>query len=278
MNSRSVLMACVAVLLSAQATGATLTIPSGTRIFGELQQEVSSDVKRFEVGDMVTAHVWRNVVVDGQTVVSAGTPMVLQISDITKRKAFGRGGNVELRAVSVTAVDGTEIFLDGGYDKKGENRIALSATLFALVAWPTAFIKGKEAILAPGTVFDASIPANTNVMVADSSRPTIRLTAISDLTVEVLYDELSEDSKELPIRASLCDRPWRDDATVTAVNDAPIEPIIVEIDARQWDGACETATGRIDLKDLSEHFAKGINRFTVTVAGEDAEVILDVEM
>ena len=63
--------------------------------------------------------------------------MVLQISDIRKRKTFGRAGSVEVRAVSVTAVDGNEIFLDGGYDKKGENRIVLSSTLAALVAkWP----------------------------------------------------------------------------------------------------------------------------------------------
>jgi len=267
-----------AALVSPFARSATVMIPSGTRIFGELQEEVTSDVKEFEVGEFVTGRVWRNVVVDGQTVVSAGAPMVLQVSDITKRRTFGRAGSIEIRAVSVTAVDGTEIFLDGGYDRKGENRVVLSSTLAALVAWPTLFIKGREAVLGPGTVFDASVPANTNIAVSDTPRQTIRLIALSDLTVDVLYDELAEDAKDLPLQIELCDQSWSNDVRVTSVNDASIKPIEIEIADAVAEGNCQVARGLVDLKDLSEHFAKGINRFSVTVADQTTEVILDVEM
>jgi hypothetical protein len=256
----------------------TVTIPAGTRIFGELQQEVTSDIEEYSVGDLVTGHVWRNVVVDGQTVIEAGAPMSLQVSAIQKRRTFGRAGNVEIRAVSVTAVDGTEIFLDGGYDKKGENRVVLSSTLAALVAWPTLFIKGKEAVLPPGTVFDASIPANTNIAVGRAARRTLRLGNLSDLTAEVLYDEMTEDSKELPLRLELCDQPWSESVRVTAVNDAEIKPIEVEIQDSTTEGDCTRATGLIDLKRLSKQFAKGINRFTVAVGEETTELILDVEL
>jgi len=101
----------------------------------------------------------------------------------------------------LTAVDGTEIFLDGGYDRKGENRIALSSSLAALVAWPTLF-----------------------------------------------------------------------------VNDVAIPQIEIEIGELAAVDFCHVAHGSIDLKDLSEHFSRGINRFSVTVADETAEVLLDVEM
>jgi hypothetical protein len=263
---------------SAGAFAASVMIPAGTRIFGELQQAVTSDVKEFDVGDFVTGHVWRNVVVDGRTVINAGTPMTLQVSAIQKRRTFGRAGSVEIRAVSVTAADGSEVFLDGGYDRKGESRVVLSSTLAALVAWPTLFIKGKEAVLPPGTVFDAAVPANTHVTVADGQRPTLRLGSLSNLTAEILYDDLTEDAKELPVRVTLCRQAWTEPFVVTEVNDAEIEPLEIEVSESLHENDCETAVGLIDLKDLSKHFGKGINRFTVSVAGESAELILDVEM
>jgi hypothetical protein len=256
-----------------------VTIPSGTRVFGELEQEVTSDVKAFKEGDLISGRVWRNVVVDGQTVLAAGSPMVLQVSGIKKRKAFGRAGSVEVRAVSVTAVDGTEIFLDGGYDKQGANRVALSATLFALVAWPTAFIKGKEAVLPPGTVFDASIPANTVVNVTDVSRPTIKLTSVSALSVEILYDDMTEGAKDLPLQARLCTAgSSTEPLQVTAVNDGPIDPLEIEVLGASEEDGCRVVEGSVGLKELAKHFSKGINRFTVSAGEETTEVILDVEM
>lgn len=263
---------------SASALAQTVAIPAGTRIFGELEQEVTSDVDEFAVGDFVTGHVWRNVVVDGRTVIEAGAPMSLQVSAIQKRRTFGRGGNVEIRAVSVTAADGSEIFLDGGYDRKGENRVVLSSTLAALVAWPTLFIKGKEAVLPPGTIFDAAVPATTNVTLGTSPRPVVRLGNLSDLTAEILYDELTEDAKQLPLEVELCNRPWREPFRVVAVNDAEIKPIEIEIAETGARGDCTATRGLVDLKDLAKEFAKGINRFTIAVGDETTELILDVEM
>jgi len=268
----------ISIALVHTADAATVTIPAGTRIFIELDQLVSSDVKEFDVGEFVTGHVWRNVVVDGQTVIGAGAPMTLQVSAMQKRRTFGRPGTVEIRAVSVTGVDGSEIFLSGGYDKRGESRIVLSSTLAALVAWPTLFIKGKEAELPPGTVFDAAVPANTNVTVPEGQRPTIRLGNLSDLSAEILYDEMTEDAKDLPVRVTLCDQEWQEPFEVRAVNDKTIEPIEIELISESAEGECHVRTGTIRLKDLSRHFGKGINRFTVAAGSETAELILDVEM
>jgi hypothetical protein len=278
MKTITVAICIVAALSSRELIAATVTIPAGTRIFGELQESVTSDVKEFDVGDFVTGRVWRNVIVDGQTVIPAGAPMTLQVSAIKKRKTFGRAGSVEIRAMSVTATDGSEIYLDGGYDKKGESRVVLSSTLAALVAWPTLFIKGKEAVLPPGTVFDAAVPANTNVTVPDGQRPTLRLGKVSNLTAEILYDDLTEDAKELPVKATLCEKPMDETFEVTAVNEAPIDPLEIELIETSTQNDCHTFVGRVDLKDLSKHFTKGINRFTVSIAGESTDLILDVEM
>ena len=270
--SVSALFAC-----STAAFSQSITIPAGTRIFGELQTEVTSDVKEFQVGDFVSGRVWRNVMVDGRTVIEAGAPMTLQVSGIQKRRTFGRAGNIEIRAVSVVAADGSEIFLDGGYDRKGESRVVLSSTLAALVAWPTLFIKGKEAVLPPGTIFDAAVPANTNVSVQER-RAALQLGNFSDLRAEILYDEMEEDAKDLPIKVELCDQPWSGPFQVTQVNDAAIDPLDIELARQSQQGSCQITEGLIDLKDLSKHFARGINRFTVTVGSESTELVLDVEM
>ncbi|PJA41279.1 MAG: hypothetical protein CO182_06940, partial [Lysobacterales bacterium CG_4_9_14_3_um_filter_62_6] len=54
------------------------------------------------------------------------------------------------------SADGAEVLLDGGYDKSGKGNRALTWTLFAVVAIPLIFIKGKQAVLDPGTSSKAS--------------------------------------------------------------------------------------------------------------------------
>ena len=273
------ILLCVLAALGQAAAADTIAIPPETRIFGELEQEVTSNIEQFASGDPVAGRVWRDVVVDERTVISAGAPMVLRISDITKRKVFGRGGNVEIRAVSVTAVDGTEVFLDGGYDREAENRIILTASLFALVAWPTAFIKGKEAILPPGTVFDASTLANTTVTLPADAPRVVVAPDTSNLRVEVLYDAMGEKAEDLPLRLTLCAHETVGAFEVTAVNGSAVEePIEVEILTAGRVDACHVVAGNVDLKDLGAQLAKGINELTLSGSGESANVLLDIEM
>lgn len=245
---------------------------------GELDQQVTSNPRKFEVGDIVRGHVWRNVIVDGHTVIEAGAPLTLRVSDLRKRRIAGRGGDVEIQAVSVTAVDGTEIFLDGGYDKQASHRTALSASLSALVFWPAIFIRGKEAVLEPGTIFDASVPANTRIDLDEGSTRTIRLGSFSELSAEVLYDEIDDKARHLPMRVTVCNDSSPDNLHVDAVNDVPVDSIEFVVDSVRDNGDCQVATGEIDLKSLGEHFRRGINRFTLSAANDSTEVILDIEM
>jgi hypothetical protein len=260
------------------AYSATVTIPSGTRVFGELDQQVTSNQKDFNVGDMVKGHVWRNVMVGGQTVIAAGAPMTLRVSNIKKRRIAGRGGDVKVQAVTVTSVDGQEISLDGGYDKEAGHRTALAASLSALVAWPLIFIRGKEAVLDAGTVFDASVPATTVVTVAGDRPPVLRLGGGAGLSVDVLEDEMDEKAKELPLKVAMCGQAWPGSANVTGVNEQKVDPIPVVLSTASAEGACNTARGLVPIKELASHFVRGINRFSITAGGETVEVILDVEM
>ena len=255
----------------------TVIIPSGTKIFGELDQKVTSSTRRYRVGYEVDGHVWKDVIVDGYTVVRAGTPMALRISKINSSSIGGGGGSLEIMAVSVEAVDGSEIYLDGGYDKSGGDLYGLAAAL-SFVFFPSAFIPGRQAVLDEGTVFDATIPANTNVVMPDDRVPTLNLTQFSNLTVEILYDEIDQRQGTLPLKVSLCNKEWGEQVTVSAVNEDNIRPISVRIQRHWQDGRCHLAMARVNLDDLTKHFSEGINRFSVSIGEARASVVLNVEM
>jgi hypothetical protein len=101
----------------------------------------------------------------------------------------------------------------------------------------------------------------------------------SNLRVEVLYDAMSEDTKDLPMRITLCGHDKLGTVAITSVNDSTLEESLeVEVNKTERVDGCHVAAGSVELKDLGEHLAKGINEFTVSAAGENAEVLLDIEM
>ncbi len=256
----------------------TITIPSGTKVYGELDEQVTSNQRQTRVGDYVRTRVWRNVVVDGETVIEAGAPMTVRVADVQRRRMAGRAGHVELQAVSVRTTDGTEVYLDGGYDQRGQRRIALAASLAAFVAWPTIFIRGREAELPPGMVFDAMVPADTRINVARSSRPTLRLNLASRLSAEVLYDEIEERQTELPLQITMCEVPWSSSLSVTSINEKSIDPLLIAVGDTTTSDECTSARSTVSLRALAAHFDRGINRFTVSGGGETVEIVLDIEM
>ncbi len=81
-----------------------VSVPSGTRVFIELEQRVTSKKKHNQPGSFVDARIWRDVVVDGHTVVNAGAPVMVRIGEIKGAKVAGVKGFVELKAKQATAV------------------------------------------------------------------------------------------------------------------------------------------------------------------------------
>ena len=278
MTTRFALLAGYLLLVAPTLVrAADLVIPQGTVVFGELEERITSSAKKFRVGYPVDAHVWKDVVVDGHTVIAAGTPMVLRISKLRESGTGGRGGSLEIMAVSVKAKDGTEIMLRGGYGQAGDDRYGLARGV-GMILWPASFLPGRRAVLDVGTVIDASIPANTRVTVPANEVPTLKLTERSDLSVDILYDEIEEREGSLPFELTLCNRPFTREASVTAVNDEEVRPILVTIISAKQGDPCHVFGARVNLESLREHFKAGINRFSVTMSGAVGTTVLNVEM
>jgi hypothetical protein len=281
---RLVTAAVLCVLLPSQALGRKVTIPPGTAVFGETDERVTSRVKKdgTEVGDVVTAHVWRDVIVDGNVVIKAGEPMFVRVGMVKKAKLAGIKGKLELEAVSVNAVDGTPILLNGGYDKSGRGRMGLSISLAAVVAWPLIFIHGKPAILDPGTVFDSDVRSQVVIEAAEGGAAprTIRLgSGGGSFAAEVVYDEMSPEGKDkqLPLRLTQCGDGFAS-ASVVSINEEPVAPVPVLVGMFTQEDDCTVVRGTLDLKELGKHFRKGINRFEIGSGERRSEIILDVEL
>jgi hypothetical protein len=272
----------VFALLAGSATAKTASLPAGSLVYGELDEKVTSRIEKdgWDQGDSVRAHVWRDVSVGGVTVIKAGTPMMVRISEIKKAKMAGPKGKLELEAVSTTSADGDLVPLTGGYDKSGHGRMGLSISLAAVVAWPLIFIKGKAAILDAGTVFDATTEAPIDATPAPDAMPKIRLADTSTvLQASVLYDEMDPDgkSKFLPLHLESCTGPI-DSANVLTVNGHEIPSIPASLAGAEARGDCHSVHASIDLKELGKHFAKGINRFEVETPRGRAEIVMDIEL
>lgn len=251
----------------------TVTVPFGTTVFVEMDQMVTSKKKDTSEGDLVKAHVWKDVLVDGKLVIKAGTPVYARVAAVRKAKIAGVKGKLEIEVLNVVGVDGRDIPLDGGYDKSGKGRMGAAITLAVVVLLPLIFIKGKQAVLEKGALFDAIVRSPVDVEAADLlSGPVLKVEPA--LTVEVLYDDINPEEKlrELPLRI-ISDEPILTAAVISANGVVMKKALPITLDSEK-DGSY---LGLVDFKMLSKSFRSGMNRFEVKAGDESADVLLELE-
>lgn len=266
------------------AAAQRVDIPEGTRVYLATDNELIGKKKKgVHEGTVVPCTVWRDVVVDGRVVVEAGTPATARVDSLKTAKVAGIKGKVSLAALETQAVDGKPLQLTGGYMKKGKGRIALSASLAAVVAWPLIFIHGKAAKLPQGTIFDAYTDHPAACEIPDEQTPVISLVGVaSELTVEVLYDELENTEKPEYFDFLMTvqgDAP--DGFVIDTLNGEPTEPLALEIRFSDEADGETTIRAAAKIRPLVKRFTKGINRFDVafTRDGERiaSEVVLNIQ-
>jgi hypothetical protein len=266
------------VLAAAAMPAETVTIPFGTTVFCELDQQVTTRQKEayaVQTGDIVLAHVWKDVWVDGRRVIAAGTPVYAKVERMKKARMAGQKGFLEIEVLSVSAVDSKDVPLNGGYDRSGKGRMGVTIGLAVALAWPFVFIKGKNVFLEPGTIFDATVLASTEVDVPDDARPPTEVAGEPGFVVEVSYDELDLEKKirELPLILQVPEGSLSR-ASVVAVNGYEISPIQVKVLGEAGENRYQAV---LDFKLLSNHFSRGMNRFEIAMGDQRSEVLLEIE-
>jgi hypothetical protein len=266
-------------------------LPAGTIIYVELSEEVSS--KHAHRGEIYKARVWKDIAVDGHTVIEKGSLATMKVSFVKKAKMLGKKGKIKLKAISTVAVDGKEITLTGGYHEKGKSKAALVTTLALLVAWPLLFLRGKNAVLQEGALIDVYTEQveKIKIEVPDTTEtegvPTVSLKSLDEPYLEavILMDELQSQKKPkflpLSITAEGLNITESSKFTVTTVNDEEIKPMDVEITERDEENG--KYKGLINFKEIFKHFRLGINRFHISFTNDDgkvytSEVILNAQL
>jgi hypothetical protein len=95
------------------------------------------------------------VLVEGVTVIPAGTPAVGEITDVRNKGMWGKSGKFTARMLYLT-VNGRQIRLSGGFDDKGVAG-GVGAAAVSLVVIPVAgfFMTGTSARLPAGAIVPA---------------------------------------------------------------------------------------------------------------------------
>ena len=119
------LVLCVALAGSAFAQGRTVTVPAGTRILVRMNDTVDSN--RSRVGSIFTATLQTNLVVGGQTVARAGTPLH---GRLTEARSGGRAAGRSELALELTDIiinGNPHPLLTGEYSVQGSNNLGTTA-------------------------------------------------------------------------------------------------------------------------------------------------------
>ena len=126
----------------------------------------SVNTSQLQVGATVTGMCQSGLTIKGNEFISPGAPVQMRVVSYEKRKIAGKPAKVSLQAVSVTAVDGTQVQLRGGdFAAEGKNKAAVAIGLCLFLFIPAILIKGGDAEIAPGTTVDAFIANDVEIEV-----------------------------------------------------------------------------------------------------------------
>lgn len=153
------------------------TLRAGTPVVVEMSQNYGGT--NLAEGQTINVRVKFGVVVEKQTVITAGALGSAVISRYEKARSFGRPGKIEVQVQSVQTIDGQNILLSGiPLTVEGENRkglawgLAIGVGLFTggIGAVTGFFIKGKPAEIRGGTTVNTTVASDIDVEASDTGR------------------------------------------------------------------------------------------------------------
>lgn len=150
---------------SATAVAATVSVPVGTAVLVVFNEAV--DPAMAVPGQTVTLSVVNPVVIDGATVIKAGAPVLAEVTAAEKRGVVGKPAKIGVTLHYATAVDGTNIPLNGLKQVEGENKQTTSLVVTILCCGFGLLMKGGTATIPAGSQIQATTMAPVTIAVPD---------------------------------------------------------------------------------------------------------------
>ncbi len=171
----------VAPIAAPATTNAVLR--TGTEIALRLSEELTTQGKKLRVGNRFRLETSEPVVVQGITVIPAGSPAVGEITDVRNKGMWGKSGRLVARLLYVT-VNGRQIRLTGAFDDKGiaggVGAVAVSAVVFLPAGF---FMTGTSAKVPMGTVVKGFIDEDVPLTIAAAPVAPLKVLAAEPVVV-----------------------------------------------------------------------------------------------
>ncbi|MDF2441233.1 MAG: hypothetical protein JWN98_2217 [Abditibacteriota bacterium] len=149
-------LALAPLLPCVTARAQKITLPEGTRLTVETVEQLSSNKSR--TGQEVRYRVHEDVLGEDKSVlISRGAEAFGKILTARGAGGLGRKGKLDFSIERVQAADGTIVPLRSTQKVDGKNRYGAVAALALLVSPLGLFMKGKNAVIEPGTAFEAFV-------------------------------------------------------------------------------------------------------------------------
>jgi hypothetical protein len=163
MNTKSI--SSVGLGMLAALSLASTTVPAGTPVTLTFDQAVNS--RHAKVGDKIKMHVTNDVVVNGATVLKAGTPVWADVDSVKKNERFGINAQMKLDLENVNGIPlkGKDA---GKLSGSRADHAALAAGGGALLLGPIGllgsyFVVGKPLKIKQGQTFQTVVAQDTVV-------------------------------------------------------------------------------------------------------------------
>jgi hypothetical protein len=151
------------------STNAILRV--GTEVPLRLSEELTTKGKRLRVGQRFRMEVAENIIVQGVTVIPAGSPAMGEITDVRNKGMWGKSGHLGARILYVT-VNGRQIRLSGAFDDKGVAGGVGAAAVSALVFLPAGFfMTGTSAMIPAGSSVKGFVDEEVPLSIAAAALP-----------------------------------------------------------------------------------------------------------
>ena len=144
---------------------------TGTPVPLRLSEELTTKGKKLRVGQRFRMEVSEPVLVQGVTVIPAGSPAIGEITDVRNKGMWGKSGHLGAR-VLYTTVNGRQIRLSGAFDDKGVAGGVGAVAVSALVFLPAGFfMTGTSAHVPVGSAVKGFVDEDVVLNIA-SAAPT----------------------------------------------------------------------------------------------------------
>jgi hypothetical protein len=134
--------------IAASPSGSAM-LRTGTKVPLKLGEELTTKGKKLRVGQRINLEVAEAVLVDGQTVVPAGSPAMGEITFVKNKGMWGKSGRFTAQLTHLT-VGGRQVRLTGTFDDKGTTGTAGVVGAVALLPIAGFFMTGTSAHLPVG--------------------------------------------------------------------------------------------------------------------------------